>query len=380
MRYNNYNNYYSDYYNSFNFKDNKNMGNCLFPSDPKEKNKSTIKNQYYYENNASSVDFCGIKNYCNNCYFNSGLQIMASCNELVNELNKIKYPKGIIKHLKEAIYALLNKKIYDPENFLNYFCQKNTDFIQGTQCCSQDFIRTLIRNVNTEFLNENDNSNIVYDNLKNCLQGNEYFEYEKFIKQNNLYEESKIQSFFSGITKSFSSGICKTCYKNIENISFNFFIDINIYLDSIYKKCNFSDVLQSNFGIAGELTLKCPFCREENTIKSQTYFIKLPDILIFTIERNLENPNKVPIVPDNKINIEKYLDKNLKIDSSEYELFAINIRLGSTINFGHEICQVKRNKIWYEISDTLGNVLGTELLNDYYNDSSYGLFYRKIKK
>lgn len=95
---------------------------------------------------------------------------------------------------------------------------------------------------------------------------------------------------------------------NIENISFNIFIDINIYLDSIYGKCKFSDVLQSNFGIPGELTLECNFCKIENTIKSQTYFIKL----ICTLERNLGNPNKVPIIPNNIINIGQYLDKNLK--------------------------------------------------------------------
>ena len=166
---------------------------------------------------------------------------------------------------------------------------------------------------------------------------------------------------------------------NIENISFNFFIDINIYLDSIYGKCKFSDVPQQNFGIPGELTLECNVCKAENTIKSQTYFIKLSDILIFTLERNLGNPNKVPIIPNNTINMGQYLDKNLKIDSAEYELFAINIRLGSTINFGHEICQLKRNQIWYEISDTIGKKLGTELPNDYYYDSSCGLFYKKLK-
>ena len=375
-----YNKYNSIYYNSNDIKDNKNMGNCLFPNDPKGKNKSTIKSQYYYENNSSSADICGINNYCNNCYFNSGLQIMASCNELVNELYKIKYPRGIIIYLKDAIYTLLNKKIYDPEKFLNYFCQNNSDFIQGTQCCSQDFIRTLIRNVNSEFLTENDNSNIVYDNLQSCLQGNENIEYEKFIKLNNLYMESKIQSLFSGITKSYSLGKCKSCYNNIEKISFKFFIDINIYLDSISGECQFSDVLQSNFGIPDELTLECNHCRAENTIKSQTCFIKLPDILIFTIERNLENPDKVSIIPSKTINMGKYLDKYLKIDSAEYELFAINIRLGSTINFGHEICHVKRNQIWYEISDISGKKLGTEIPKKYYYDSSYGLFYRKIKK
>ena len=81
-----------------------------------------------------------------------------------------------------------------------------------------------------------------------------------------------------------------------------------LYLDSIYGKCKFSDVLQSNFGIPGELTLECNFCKAENTIKSQTYFIKL----ICTLERNLGNPNKVPIIPNNIINMGQYLDKNLK--------------------------------------------------------------------
>ena len=38
---------------------------------------------------------------------------MASCNELVNELNKINNYGGIIYYLKDAIDSLLNKKIYD---------------------------------------------------------------------------------------------------------------------------------------------------------------------------------------------------------------------------------------------------------------------------
>ena len=99
--------------------------------------------------------------------------------------------------------------------------------------------------------------------MKRCLQGNECIEYEKFIKQNNLYKESKIQSLFSGITKSYSSGTCKFCYKNIENISFNFFIDINIYLDTINAIINFSDVLKSNFGDFSDLSIECKFGKEK---------------------------------------------------------------------------------------------------------------------
>ena len=71
----------------------------------------------------------------------------------------------------------------------------------------------------------------------------------------------------------------------------------------------------------------------------------------------------------------EFIDKNVKVDSTEYELFAINIRFGSTANFGHEICQVMRNGKWYQINDSYGNKI-----NDIsYFDSSYGLFYRKIK-
>lgn len=39
---------------------------------------------------------------------------MVSCNELVNELNKINNYGRIIYYLKDVIDLLLNKKIYDP--------------------------------------------------------------------------------------------------------------------------------------------------------------------------------------------------------------------------------------------------------------------------
>ena len=72
--------------------------------------------------------------------------------------------------LKHAIHYLLQKNHnnpYDPEYFLNYFCQNNSnfDFIKGAQCCSQDFNRTLIRNINNECINDNKNNN-VYSNFK----------------------------------------------------------------------------------------------------------------------------------------------------------------------------------------------------------------------
>ena len=73
--------------------------------------------------------------------------------------------------------------------------------------------------------------------------------------------------------------------------------------------------------------------------------------------------------------MKNYIDLSINNGNFEYELFAINIRFGSTANFGHEICQVKRGGKWYEINDRKGK----EIKKISHFDSSYGIFYRKIK-
>ena len=96
-----------------------------------------------------------------------------------------------------------------------------------------------------------------------------------------------------------------------------------------------------------------PKCNEEIGV---TDYIKLPNILIFRLERYQGPSNKVSIKPDESLDV-------------------VNIRFGSTANFVHEICQVKRKGKWYEINDTCGY----EIKNISNLDCSYGLFYKKKK-
>ena len=319
----------------------------------------------------------GIYNIGNNCYLNSGLQILASCDDLVDELNEINiaYAKNIIYYLKDAFDYLLNKKItYEPSKFIKCFSEKNNDFILGTQCCSQNFIRTLIRNINEECIKHN--YNLIDENEQYTENNGKILKnYQKFIK--NIYPESKIQSLFSGITKSHSKGECPYCHGKIDNYSYNFFIDQIMYLDGFEHKCKFSDVLKENLGFESYLTMGCPNpkCKKEIEVEEKTKIIKLPEILIFTLERYQGSPNRVKIEPDKILEMNNYIDKTLSVESTSYELFAINIRFGSTINYGHEICQVKRDDIWYEIDDS---IVDDKIKS--YNESSYGLFYRRIKK
>ena len=331
---------------------------------------SRLKEKFIGESNNNNI--CGIRNIGNNCYLNSGLQIIASCNELVYELNNSSSIGKFIQLLKDAIRSLLNDRIYDPTDFIDYFSRYNSDFIRGSQCCSQNFIRTLIKNINNDY--KYSHFNLIRNNAKyNPEDTFESNEYNKFISSNQIFPESKAQSIFSGITKSYSQGKCK-CRKLIEQYSFSFFIDLNLYLDEINYRCSFSEVLKQNIGIENNLIMDCPYCKEEISLKEKTKIIKLPEILIFTLERYQGPFNDVEIIPNETLEMSQYIDKSLKENGTKYELFAINIRLGRSANFGHEICQVKRNGKWYEINDSVGKEISR---TGYYN-SSYGLFYRKI--
>ena len=322
---------------------------------------------------------CGIINYGNNCYLNSGLQILATCELFIQELGKYKGIKScLFDFLKEAFYKLLNEEIYDPINFLIYFCKLNNENIK-TQYCSQNFIRNLLKKLNDELIT---NGDIHLINEYQLYKPKNQFENEKyinFITLNNYFPESNAFKLFSGITKNHSYGDCKNCKEYNEEISFNYFIDQIIYLDHIPNKCKFSTILFENIGKLNNLIINCKRCRKEIEIKEETKFIKLPEILIFTLERYQGPTNDAEIIPDEIIYMSNYVDASINLKKLEYELFAINIRFGKTKDFGHEICQVKRNDKWFEINDQSVEPISYER-TFVYNNNSYGLFYkRKLK-
>ena len=313
----------------------------------------------------------GIINLRNNCYLNAGLQILSRCYPLLLELLKNDYEKDkLMKSLVETLTTLLFKKdkYYNPSKFIKYFCDRNKEFVDGQQNCSQDFIRTILRNINDSFPRIIRYENYLPDNEK------EFSAYKTYIFENKIFPESKAHSFFSGILKLNLTGNCSNCGNKINDYSFSNFVDQLIYLDSFSRKCKFSDILLKNFGYENKATMKCPKCKEKVNLKSISKFVKIPEIFIFTLERYLI-PNKVPVEPDEFINLYDFVDESYDIDKSNchYELFAINIRIGKDLSFGHEICQIKLKNNWFTIDDSDSYPRQRE-----YNEYSYGLFYRKI--
>lgn len=326
-------------------------------------------------NQDESTELCGIKNIGNNCYLNSGLQILARCTSFVSKLehfNSNNYPFCML--LSSAFDSLLTHKIYDPSTFVKYFCSKNKDFLIGEQCCSQNFIRTVLNNVNDEIKLSKMNCINYYQNYS-PKDSNEIKAYNNYISENHIYPESDALFTFTGILKSHSEGRCKNCGYLFNTYSFCSFIDQNMYLDEIHEKCQFNKVIEKNLPPSGIAEMECLKCKNLMKIKEETKLVKLPEILVFTLERFLGGTNKVNIIPDEYICLDDFKDPNLKGVETVYELFAINIRFGSTKYYGHEICQIKISDSWYEFNDTYTSIKKCD-----YFDCSYGLYYRRIKR
>ena len=170
--------------------------------------------------------------------------------------------------------------------------------------------------------------------------------------------------------KSHFKGVCKKCGNVVNYYSFNYFIDKNMNLDSIFKPCYFEKVLKFDFSNKSAIK-DCQKCDGKVQIDETTKIVKLPEILIFTLERNLNGTNDIKVRPNEILDFRRYVDENLNT-YPKYILFAKTIRLGSTKKYEHEIYQIKINDIWYEFNESTI----TPKKNDY-DDCIYGLFYKK---
>lgn len=336
-------------------------------------------NNDVYENDI----ICGIENVGNNCYLNSGIQIILRCKPFLDEVQKIDNKKfSFVYKFKEVLLNLQTNAKYNPSKFIKYFCDKNENYLEGAQCCSQSFIRTLINNINKDIIEENEQKYIISSKDIEYKAGSsdEKIAFEKYIKKYKIFPQSKALNIISGIAISITNETCDSCYckyyKESKDYSFEDFIDFHIYLDKINNKSKFQEILYENIGKKKKIKVDCSICENNFSSYEETTFIKVPKILIFTLERYLNRKNEVSIIPDKILDITKYVHKSLKKNNEkyEYELFAINIRLGKTDNFGHEKCLVKLKNIWYEIDDE--KYFRIDNLENYYRDS-YGLFYIK---
>ena len=356
----------NDYSYTYNYLNMQNLNN----------NNNEINNIINNEKKQNSL--CRIYNYGFNCYMNSGLQIISRCDKLIEWLKISNFPKEecpFFNIIKFTLNEILNSNVFDPKNFIKYFASLNKDFPPNTQNCSQLFIKTVLSNINDEIINyltkHKIDNNLIYNNYEPNINEND--SYKNFLTSNRVFPQSLPYSYFSGIIKTESTGICNVCGE-VKKYSFMDFFDQHMYLDTINdSQTDFKNVLKENLGYPIKVKSSCPICKNKLDFKDISKIIKLPEILVFTIERYIGETNRIPIIPNEIIELREYVENNIK--DTTYELFAINIRFGYSNQFGHQICQIKKENNWYILNDMNTPVKGN--INEY-NRNTYGLFYKKI--
>ena len=356
--------------------------------DKNEKNRHNNNSHRYNEKEKLFKEYglCGIKNYGTNCYLNSGLQIISRCEKFVEYLNGNDFPVEncpFYNILKKTINIILKYEYLDPKDFMNFFIEKNSDFTPNAQNCSQLFIRTVLSNINIEInkyfkdLKNNKNDNNIVQNINGYYPKNiEKNYYDNYLINNKIFPQSLPYSYFSGIIKTESTGNCKKC-GDVTKYSFMEFFDQHMYLDTIKdSSTDFKNVLKENLGYPINIKSSCPKCTDKIDFKDNSKIIKLPEILVFTIERYIGETNTIPIKPNEIIDVKDYVETSMNFKNTKYELFAINIRFGYSNQFGHQICQIKKDNIWYTLND---NSSPSKSYLDDYKSKSYGLFYKLIK-
>ena len=352
-------------------------------STDKDKRYGHNNNRYiYYErkNLFKEYGLCGIKNYGTNCYLNSGLQIISRCEKFVEYLNENDFSEEncpFYNILKKTINIILKNEYLDPREFMEFFIEKNSDFTPNAQNCSQLFIRTVLSNINNEIKHFSYLEQFVVQNINGYYPKNlEKNYYEKYLNNNKIFPQSLPYSYFSGIIKTESTGKCNKCGE-VKKYSFMEFFDMHMYLDTITSpSTDFDNVLKENLGYPINVKSSCPHCKSKIIFEDISKIIKLPEILVFTIERYIGETNRISIKPNEKIEVKDYVEKSMNIKNTTYELFAINIRFGHSNQFGHQICQIKKDNNWYTLDDSRSP---ENSILDEFKNYSYGLFYKQIK-
>ena len=329
----------------------------------------------------------GFSNIGNSCYMNSFLQILLHSPNFINELKKrcnytcknhlannclIK----IIINLSNSEYPYNKKYLYEIFN-----CMKNvSDYESFIQNDSQDFGKDLINEIienykKDVFLTQKISPLLIKDKkakFKTINNNN----YKKHLIYNTFIENYQKKDIF--IEKMFTVNEIETIYKNKAN--YDYIINTSFDIELTFPNQN----IKNDYNLTDLFDFK--YCLNNNDLENKKFLkiverkiCKLPDILIITIIRKLIGINFSSyklFIPD-KIDLDKYIDKDIiKDKKTQFDLYAINKKIGKSHLNGHYFCDIKIKEQWYEFDDEY--VSEFKFNQNKPSTSVIGLFYFKI--
>lgn len=329
----------------------------------KDKNNNLIysndNNEYYKKMKNKKIDdflnsYSGLANIGNSCYINSFLQILLHTPNFLNILGK--YANNY--NDQDLILNLYNLSQYPYNSIYLYKIKKimgiiNKDYANFEPGDSQRFGIDFIDKLISE--SKGEKSFLDYTMDENFQ--NKFEKYENFVQMfNNKNDE--IEKLFQFVEVSGEFTI-------LDNFSINLHVELNFPL-----------YYQNNINIYKLLDMK---------YNKNLKIADLPEILIISFNRGITGKKliKTCISFPLELNLDKYIDKTLinTLESTKYDLYAINERFGEYKTQGHYTCYIKINldkqkSSWRYFSDLY--VIDSE--PKLYSSNVYGLYYYRKHK
>jgi len=347
----------------------------------------------YSNNNNSSYDFKGLKNFGNSCYSNVVIQILTSIPEFLNTLYKryslvenendlfFEYP--ILSRIMEVISNYKSKNTSLASNYLQEIV--STFDISGSQNDAHEFLVFLLDKLNIELIKIEEkykitnNTNNNDKNSNNDINNNDEGEWEEVKKDGKTMKQTNsLSSFHTSILGEVFQGILKQDITQKGKSSSNCQIEpfFTLHLD------NEEPSIEAMF----EKFFRRKMIEGSGDKYIQSFMEKCPDIFIvnakgFYYDKKNQKIVKIKkeLIFGEKLILKKdYVSPHLRNKNIEYDLIGIVVHKGNLATEGHYICYCKNNKdnSWFYLDDNKVIKVSEDVIH---NLRPYIIFYKKNK-
>ena len=347
----------------------------------------------YSNNNNSSYDFKGLKNFGNSCYSNVVIQILTSIPEFLNTLYKryslvenendlfFEYP--ILSRIMEVISNYKSKNTSLASNYLQEIVGMFD--ISGSQNDAHEFLVFLLDRLNIELIKIEEkykitnNTNNNDKNSNNDINNNDEGEWEEVKKDGKTMKQTNsLSSFHTSILGEVFQGILKQDITQKGKSSSNCQIEpfFTLHLD------NEEPSIEAMF----EKFFRRKMIEGSGDKYIQSFMEKCPDIFIvnakgFYYDKKNQKIVKIKkeLIFGEKLILKKdYVSPHLRNKNIEYDLIGIVVHKGNLATEGHYICYCKNNKdnSWFYLDDNKVIKVSEDVIH---NLRPYIIFYKKNK-
>ena len=291
--------------------------------------------------------------------------------KIKNELQNLKLTKRyrnllINVFLPEKVYNM-NRKSYNPNIFMNTFCEINSDFLNNENIELKDFIECFITNLHDELNTRKSGIRSSRSSHASCEKLNQDLKTEN---ENNILREflqnfkkdnnSLITNTLYGLIKyTFYCHQCQNPFYNFQTYYYLYFnlAQVKEYKQSRYHKdvtdLNINDCLdffQKSETLIGNNGLFCPSCKQQTESTCIKNILSTKKALILILDRNIgDNFNQCHIDFKESLNLEDYVEhkKDGKTNDKFHLCGVVNYILNNEENGSYNaFIKIGKNDEW----------------------------------